>query len=178
MQCPGGVFILQPKTRTSNFKIYSIKGVKGCKKNGIWHDLVNNSLSSHSSNGNRNSSPEVFLKCLEHFREKISAINNNQTIGTTIIHTKLVQASYITISPKQHLLSNRKKRSVECSKELWNFHPWNAVNSIYCKCFYIIETIFQSSLKVTDQNPKRICHKSDGNRPQRENSVSFLSFSQ
>ena len=99
------------------------KALKSCNKIVIWHDLVNNSLSSHKSNGNRNCSPDVFIKILEPFGEQITAIIYNQRIGTPNIHKKLVEASYITISPKQHLLSNRKRRSAEFSQELWKMHP-------------------------------------------------------
>ena len=99
------------------------KGLKSCKKIVIWHVLVNNSLSSHRSNSNQNCPPDVFLKLLEPFRHQISVIIYNQRIGTPNIHKKLVEASYLTISPKQHLLSNRKKRSAEFSQELRKLHP-------------------------------------------------------
>ena len=96
---------------------------------------MNNSLSSYRSNGNRNCSHDVFIKILEPFREQITAIVNNQRIGTPNIHKKLVEASYITISSKQHLLSNRKKRFAEFSQELWKLHPLERIE------LYILQII-------------------------------------
>ena len=114
-----------PTAKNPNKQLQNLlkNGLKSCKKIVIWHDLVNNSLSSHRSIGNRNCSPDVFIKILEPFREQITAIIYNQRIGTPNIHKKLVEASYITFNPKQHLLSNRKRRSAEFNQELWKLHP-------------------------------------------------------
>ena len=106
---PGLSFTIQLKALPNNFNIYSKNGLKGWKKIVIWHDLLNNSLSSHRRNRNRNCSLDVFF--LEPCRNQISAIIYNQKIRTPNIHKKLVQAWYITINPKRYLLSNRKKIS-------------------------------------------------------------------
>ena len=114
-----------PTAKNPNKQLQNLlrKGLKNCSKIVIWHDLVNNSLSSHRSNGNRRCSPDVLLNILEPFRKQISAIIYNQRIATPNIQKNLVQASYLTISPKQHILSNRKKASAEFSQELWKLHP-------------------------------------------------------
>ena len=51
--------------------------------------------------------------------------------------TKLVEASYIRISPKQHLLSNRKRRSAKFSQELWKLHPLERIE------LHILQIILQ-----------------------------------
>ena len=122
-EVPGLSFHLTAKNPNKQLQNLLKKGLKRCKKIVVLHDPVNNSLSSHRSNSNQNCSLDVFIKILELFREQITASIYNQRIGTPNIHKKLVQALYITISPKQHLLSNRKKRSTAFSLKLWKLHP-------------------------------------------------------
>ena len=124
---PGLGFYPTAKIPNKQLQKLSKKGLKRCKKIVIWHDLVNNSLSSQKSNGNRNCPPDVFLKILELFRHQISAIIYNQKIGKPNIYKKLVEASYLIIRPKQHLLSNRKDRLAEFSQELWKLHPLECI---------------------------------------------------
>ena len=112
------------------------KGLKGCKKIVVWHDIVNNSLSSHRSNGNRNCPSDVFLEVLEPFRNQTSEIIYNQRIGNPDMHKKLVEASYNTIE---------RKDQRKLVKNYGNCNHWNVLNSTSCKSFYIIKTIFQSS---------------------------------
>ena len=132
-----------PTAKNPNKQLQNLlkKGLKSCKKIVIWHALVNNSLSSHRNNGNRNCSPDVFIKILEPFREQITAIINNQKIGTPNIHKKLVEASYITISPKNICYPIEKGDQLNSVKNCGNCIPWNALNSISCKSFCIIKTI-------------------------------------
>lgn len=89
----------------------------------IWHDLLNNSLSPHRSNGNQRSTPEKVLEILKPFRKQVTALVYNQRIGTPFIQNHLITARFLTINPRQHLLSNRKKKNQKISQELLQLHP-------------------------------------------------------
>ena len=89
----------------------------------LWHDLINNSLSAHDSNGNTTSSPETLIRTLESFRNQVCGILYNQRIGTPNIQKDLVCANYLTINAKRHLLSNRKRKNPHINQDLWKIHP-------------------------------------------------------
>ena len=88
----------------------------------IWHNLLNNSLFPLKSNGYRRSTPEKVVEILEPFRKQLSALVYNQRIGTASIQKHLITAKFLTIHPRQHLLSNHKKKNQKKSQELLRFH--------------------------------------------------------
>ena len=77
---------------------------------------------------------------------------------------KLVEASYITITQKQPLLSNRKKRSAEFTQEVWKLHP---LERIELHILQIILHHHKQSSKAPETKSIKIQEKSVTKRQKR-----------
>ena len=57
------------------------------------------------------STPGKIAEIFETFQKQLSALVYNQRIGTPFIQKHLITAKFLTTNPRQHLLSNRKKKN-------------------------------------------------------------------
>ena len=74
----------------------------------IWHDVINNSLTPHSSNYHNPLSPQALVHTLSALPCDIVAIVYCQRTGSPdIFH--LLQQSFLVLHPVKHLLSHRKQ---------------------------------------------------------------------
>ena len=98
---------LHPKVKNNKKKLQFLleTSLKERTKSFIWHDLINNSLSAHRSNGSISSDPTTLIATLEPFRQQICALVYNQRLGTPDIHENRVKAKYVTLNPRKHPLS-------------------------------------------------------------------------
>ena len=76
----------------------------------IWHDVINNSLTPHSSNFNRLLSPSALIQELCTLPCDIAAVVHCQRTGSPDIF-KLLRQSFLVMSPVRHLLSHRKQNN-------------------------------------------------------------------
>ena len=76
----------------------------------IWHDVINNSLTPHSSNFNSPLSPTALIQELRALPCDIAAIIYCQRTGSPDIY-QLLNQSFLVISPVRHLLSHRKQHT-------------------------------------------------------------------
>ena len=87
----------------------------------IWHDIFNNSLTPHPSNGNSPLSTFQLIEHLGQHRERIAALIYCQRIGTTCYEFELRRTGVLVINVKRHLLS--KIRRVAFSQEIRHLDP-------------------------------------------------------
>ena len=76
----------------------------------IWHDVINNSLTPHSSNFNNPLSPTALIQELLALPCDIAAVVYCQRKGSPDVF-QLLRQSLLVISPVRHLLSHRKQHN-------------------------------------------------------------------
>ena len=77
----------------------------------IWQDVINNSVTPHSSNFNNLLSPTAFIQELRALPCDIAAIVHCQRTGSPDVF-QLLRQSFLVISPVRHLLSHRKQHNL------------------------------------------------------------------
>ena len=143
---------LNPNTRKHyklNRKLKSVKGLI------LWHDLINNTISPHRSNGYKPCSTRELLNILTPNKNKISAIVYCRRFGTPDIFEELRKLDILVIRVKQ-LLSTRKRKNTKILGELLKVHP-----SVRLE-LQLLKTIFKNRnnlrklvLKKRSQSQKR-----------------------
>ena len=88
----------------------------------IWHDLINNTLSSHRSNNYNACSVQQLLHLLAKHRHRITAIVYIQREKTPYVFRQLC-SSGILILPVGKLLSPKKRRNFAIRSDLTTVHP-------------------------------------------------------
>ena len=76
----------------------------------IWHDVINNSLTPHSSNYHKPLSPQALVHALSALPCDIVAIVYCQRNGSPDVFN-LLQQSFLVLHPVKHLLSHRKQHN-------------------------------------------------------------------
>ena len=74
----------------------------------IWHDVINISLTPHSSNFNHALSPQALIQELRALPCDIAAIVYCQQTGSLDVF-QLLRQSFVVINPVRHLLPHRKQ---------------------------------------------------------------------
>ena len=87
----------------------------------IWHDVIINSLTPHSSNFNNPLSPTALLQELRALPCYIAAINYCQRTGSPDVF-QLLRQSFLVISPVRHLLSHRKQHNLAHNRQYSVLH--------------------------------------------------------
>ena len=87
----------------------------------IWHDVVNNSLSRHSSNFNNPLSPTALIHELRALPCAIAAVVYCQRKGSPDVF-QLLRQSFLVISPVRHLLSHRKQHNPDLVQQYSVLH--------------------------------------------------------
>ena len=75
----------------------------------IWHDLINNTLSTHWKSNTPASSPETLVKLLKEHKERIQAIVYCRRFGTQDVYKELKKTGIPVISVRKNLISKRKQ---------------------------------------------------------------------
>ena len=78
----------------------------------IWHDVINNSLTPHSSNFNNFLSPTALIQELRALPCDIAAVVYCQRKGSPDVF-QLLRQSLLVISPVRHLLSHHKQHNLD-----------------------------------------------------------------
>ena len=87
----------------------------------IWHDVINNSLTPHSSNFNSPLSPTALIQELRALPCDIAAIIYCQRTGSPDVF-QLLRQSFLVISPVHHLLSHRKQHNPDLVRQYRVLH--------------------------------------------------------
>ena len=87
----------------------------------IWHDVINNSLTPHSSNFNNPLFPTALIQELRALPCDIAAIIYCQRTGSPDIY-QLLRQSFLVISPVHHLLSHRKQHNPDLVRQYKVLH--------------------------------------------------------
>ena len=85
----------------------------------LWHDLINNTVAPHHSNGWKSCSVELLLSTLHGLRHQITAIVYTNT--TDIL--KRLRTLNILIIPVKKLLSTRKRKNNRILRDSRQIHP-------------------------------------------------------
>ena len=88
----------------------------------IWHDLINNTLSSHRSNNYNACSVQQLLHILTRHRHRIAAIVYIQREKTPYVFRQLCSSGFL-ILPVGKLLSPKKRRNFAIRSDLTTVHP-------------------------------------------------------
>ena len=154
---------LNPRTR-NRLKDLRLLLEKGFLKNRIdmvcWHDVINNSLTPHKSNGNQLLSVEQLLEILRKHSQKFAAIIYCQRFGTPNIFDKLRTLNILVVDVKKRLLSKRKQKTPAITNEIRKLHPWllleqNFITGILRKSANLYCLVFQKPSRTQKENPKR-----------------------
>ena len=89
----------------------------------LWHDLINNTLSPHRSNGNKACPIEDLLHILARYKNKISAIVYTRRGGLPNVLKTLFRSKILVIDVEKYLLSPRKRKNPLFRKQLTRLHP-------------------------------------------------------
>ena len=87
----------------------------------IWHDVINNSFTPHSSNFNNPLSPTAFLQELRALPCDIAAIIYCQRTGSPDVF-RLLHQSFLVISPVRYLLFHRKEHNLALVRQYGVLH--------------------------------------------------------
>ena len=121
-----GGLSLNPNSR-NHFKNLGFLLDKGSpkQKNDIvlWHDVINNTITSHKSNDNCPLALEELLKFLKKHCRRFSAIIYCRRLGTPNIFEELKTLNITIIDAKKRFLSKRKQKKVFYTSELLKIHP-------------------------------------------------------
>ena len=101
--------------KTLQFQLHHLKRLQqtatqplSCLKVIIWHDVINNSLTPHSSDYHNPLSPQALVHALSALPCDNVAIIYCQRIGSPdVFH--LLRQSFLVLHPVKHLLSHRKQ---------------------------------------------------------------------
>ena len=87
----------------------------------IWHDVINNSLTPHSSNYHKPLSPQALVHTLSALPCDIVAIVYCQRNGSPDVFN-LLQQSFLVLHPVKHLLSHRKQHTPSIVQKYYLLH--------------------------------------------------------
>ena len=87
----------------------------------IWHDVINNSFTPHSSNFNNPLSPMALIQELRALPCDIAAVVYCQRKGSPGVF-QLLRQSFLVISPVRHLLSHRKQHNPDLVQQYSVLH--------------------------------------------------------
>ena len=121
----------------------------------IWHDVINNSLTPHSSNFKHPLSPKALLQELRALPCDIAAIIYCQRTGSPDIF-QLLRQSFLVISPVRHLLSHRKQHNADLVRQYSVLHlPIHLELKIYFLLSQHIRQLQTLTRKKSRLNNKR-----------------------
>ena len=88
----------------------------------IWHDAINNSLTSHRTNNYRELALPELATVLEHYQDRLKAIVYCPRNGAPNIFGFLKQTSIVTLHVITDLVSKRKQKDKNLIKEYYQLH--------------------------------------------------------
>ena len=88
----------------------------------LWHDVINNSVSSHPSNNNRPLSPSELVENLLHYRHQILAVIYCQRRGIQDVYPDLQASGIVTISILRDIISKRKAKDLALVRKYFALH--------------------------------------------------------
>ena len=117
-----------------------------------WHDVINNSITEHKSNGNKTLTVEQLLQILKKHFHKFAAIIYCQRFSTPNILEELRTLNILIIDVKKQFLSKRKQKTPKITSKIQNVHPWpelerNFITTILKKSTDLYSLVLQKTQK-------------------------------
>ena len=125
-----------------------------------WHDVTNNSITEHKSNGSKVLTVEQLLQILKRHSHKFAAIIYCQRFSTPNILEELRTLNILIIDVKKKLLSKRKQKTPKITSELQKVHPWfelerNFITTILKKSTDLYSLVLQKRSKTRKRKPRK-----------------------
>ena len=125
-----------------------------------WHDVINNSITEHKSNGNKALTVEQLLQILKKHSHKFAAIIYCQRFSTPNILEELRTLNILIIDVKKKLMSKRKQKTPKITSELQKVHPWpelerNFITTILKKSTDLYSLVLQKRSKTRKRKPRK-----------------------
>ena len=79
----------------------------------IWHDIINNSITTHSSNSQTKLTPEQLVTVLQEFQPQIAGIIYFRRVGTPFIFESLRKLDTLVVDALAKLISKQRKNSLD-----------------------------------------------------------------
>ena len=108
----------------------------------LWHDLINNTLSPHSSNNHKPWTPQQLVTALKQQSHRITAVIYCRRFGTADIFNQLLATDILIIRADKHLLSHRKRNNHWIKTQLAEVHPCVRID------LNLLHTVLQRSKKL------------------------------
>ena len=90
----------------------------------IWHGVISNTVSAHSTNNFQPCSAEDLLPILAEFKDRIAAILYLQRTSERINNVrKLFQSKILILDVRRHLISRLKRQNSSVQSDLGQVHP-------------------------------------------------------
>lgn len=146
---------LNPNTKNPEKRLqYYLRGELAQEKDiVIWHDLLNNSISKHSSNNFRAQSITDLKITLARYKDQISAVvvcqRKYRGVTTPNLYKPLKETGILTLGVLRDLISNRKAKVL--AKEYWKLHQ---KPKIELKSFYTIRNFSYNLARLTTKRKK------------------------
>ena len=107
---------LNPKSRSKSKNLQWLLR-HGCLKRErdiiIWHDIINNSITTHSSNSQTKLTPEQLVTVLQEFQPQIAGIIYLRRVGTPFIFESLRKLDTLVVDALAKLISKQRQKSLD-----------------------------------------------------------------
>ena len=122
----------------------------------IWHGVISNTVSAHSTNNLQRCSVEDRLTLLAEFKDRLAAILYLQITSERInIVRKLFQSTILILDVRRHLISRLKGKTV-LSSLIWDKYTLVYVaKNVFSKQSFAIK-ITLNVFSGSEQKPKRL----------------------
>ena len=97
-----------PRKNLQNIFLYC-RNLQQTRNIIIWHDFINNTISTHRSNYNNPATPQELIKYLTLYKHQIAAVVYVSREGTPDISEDLVKSDLLTSLVNRNLLYKRKQ---------------------------------------------------------------------
>ena len=125
----------------------------------IWHDVINNSFTPHSSNFKNPLSPTDLIQELRALPYDIAAIVYCQRTGSPDVF-QLLRQLFLVISPVRHLLSHRKQRdlSLVCQYSVLHLAAHLELRSYFqlSQHLHQLKTLTTKKSKLNNRRPRSL----------------------
>ena len=137
-----------------SFNPRSNRGSLKYRKNIVlWHDVINNSITSHRSNNNEPCGIGELTEILKKHEHSFSAILYCRRIGTENIFDELRRLGILIIDVKRRFLSERKQKKMYFKTELLKLHPSPAIEARFIRQILSTMITYTASSCSSDQSP-------------------------
>ena len=131
---PGLSFNPRSESKFKDLGFLLDRGSLKYRKNFVlWHDVINNSITSHRSNNNEPCGIGELTEILKKHEHRFSAILYCRRMGTENIFDELRSLGILIVDVKRRFLSKRKQKKMYFKTELLKLHPSPAIEARFIR---------------------------------------------